>query len=176
MRYSTINTSIRESTQTRQYDGKGSYRATTNATTAIELFLDGQINRRLVPALDSTTLLNCYGVIHTVAASTFTNRRALIRNTAAGVLSFVDLDATTAGLNDVEIASSVAAASGAATLTVPVAPGVAGAGSLVFSLVQPATVGGVSTPGYVVLTYTPAVATTTYVELRADFIEAGARG
>ena len=175
MRYSTIATSIRESSQNRQYDGKGSFRAVTNSVTPVELFLDGQPSRRLVPALDSTTLLNCYGVIHTVAASTFTNRRALIRNTAAGVLSFVDLDATTAGLNDVELASSVATASGATTLTVPVAP-ISGAGSLTFSLVQPATVGGVTTPGYIVLTYTPAVATTTYVELRADFIEAGSRG
>lgn len=173
MRFSTVLTPIRESLAQRQYSGSIQYRAATNSTAPVELFIDGQPSRRLVPAIDSTTLLNCYGVCHTIAgASTFTNRRVLVRSNTAGVLSFVDLDATTAGSNDVELASSVAAASGAAVLSVPVIPGIAGAGSLVFSLV-PATV---LAPAFIAITYTPAVASSTFVEVRCDWIEAGSRG
>lgn len=173
MRFSNILTSIRESFQSRQYAGSVNYRAATTATTAVEVFLDGQVGRRLVPATDSTTLLNCYGVCHTVAgASTFTQRRVLVRCSALGVLSFVDLDATTVGLNDVEIASSVATASGATVLTVPIIPGTAVAGSFVFSLVALTS----TSPAYIAATYTPAVATATFLEVKVDFIECGPRG
>ena len=170
MRFSTILTSIRESLSTRQYSGKVDYRINTTSAAVVEVFIDGQVARRLTPALDSTTLLNCYGVIHTAAGSTFTNRRALVRCTVAGVLSLVDLDATSAN-NDVELASAINGPSGAVTGTAPVIPS-SGVGSIAFNVVQP--VGTV--PGYISVTYTPVSAAPTFVELRADFIEAGSRG
>lgn len=172
MRFSTVITSIREALQTRQTRGTVMYRGTTTNATATELFIDAQPLRRLVPATDSTTLLNCRMVCHGSASiSLFSNRKVLVRNTAAGVLSIVDLDATTVGANDVEPANAVAAASGAVVASVPVIPNT-GTNSVAFSVVAASG----STPAYIAVTATGTASTTLWWEVEIDFTEAGPRG
>ena len=172
MRYSTILTSIKEALNSKQSKGHVAYRGITTNAVATELFIDAIPSRRLVPALDSTTLLNCRMVAHGSAAiSLFSNRKVLIRHTAAGVLSVVDLDATTGGANDVEPANAVAAASGAVVASVPVIPNT-GTNSVAFSVVAATA----TTPAYIAVTATGTASTTIYWEVEIEYVEAGPRG
>ena len=172
MRFSSIVTSIREAMQMRQGSGDILFRGrTTNATTT-ELFIDGQPNRRIVPSSDSTVMLDIRGVAHySNGTSLITKSQHLFRVSAAGVITQVDLDGTTAGAQGVETAGAVAAASGAVVPKLNVlALGAANGYTLT---IVPATA---TSNAYISLSVTGIAATTIDWEFNVSYVEAGSRG
>lgn len=172
MRYSSIATSIREALQHRQGEGEVIYRGRTTGNTLTELFIDGQPSRRMVPAKDSTMLLKITGVAHySNGTSLHSDSVAMFRTTAAGVITQVDLDGTTASAQGVEVAASAATPSGAVvpklnTFTL------GGANGYTFTIV-PATA---TTDSYVALNVTGLTSVNIDWEIMVRFIEAGPRG
>jgi hypothetical protein len=172
MRFSSIATSIREALQHRQGQGEVIFRGRTTNATATELFIDGQPSRRMVPAKDSTTLIKIIGVAHySNGTSLHSDSVAMFRTTAAGVITQVDLDGTTAAAQGIELAATVAAPSGAVvpklnTFTL------GGANGYTFTIV-PATA---TADAYVSLSVTGVASVTIDWEIMVRFIEAGPRG
>lgn len=172
MRFSSIVTSIREALQHRQNQGEVIFRGRTTNATPTELFIDGQPSRRMVPAKDSTTLFKVTGVAHySNGLSLHTTSVAMFRTTAAGVITQVDLDGTTAAAQGIELAACVAAPSGAVvpklnTFTLGAANG------HTYTIV-PATA---TSDAYVALSVTGTASVTVDWELMVTFIEAGPRG
>jgi len=172
MRFSSIATSIREALMQRQGAGTVLYRGRTTNATLTELFIDAQPNRRIVPSKDSTTLIKLVGVAHySNGTSLLTDSVHMFRTSAAGVITQVDLDGTTAAIQGVETPGAVAASSGAVvpklnTLALGAANG------YTFTIV-PATA---TADAYIAVSVTGIAATTIDWELLVTFVEAGPRG
>lgn len=172
MRFSSIVTSIREALQVRQGAGEMLFRGRTTNATLTELFIDGQPNRRIVPSSDSTVLLDIRGVAHySNGTSLFTKSQHLFRVSAAGVITQIDLDGTTAGAQGVETAGTVAAPSGAVVPKLNVLT-LGGANGYTLTIV-PATA---TTNAYISLSVTGLAATTIDWEFSVEYVEAGSRG
>lgn len=172
MRFSSIITSIREAFQIRQGSDSVIYRGRTTNATLTELFIDAQPARRLVPASDSTALLNISGVAHYAnGTSLFTTSYHMFRVSPAGVITQVDIDGTTGGAQGVELASSVAAPSGAVVPKLNVLT--LGAANGYTLTIVPATA---TSNAYISFNVTGLAATTIDWEFDVRFIEAGSRG
>ena len=172
MRFSTILTNIREALSARQYSGTVKYRAALTSTAVTELPIDSQPSRRLVPALDSGTLLRVTAVLYrpTGAAVFHSTRRLLAVCSPAGVVTLTDLGDT--GL-------AVAGPSGAFAASAPTLNGtaVAATNGLQFVVVPAVLVNGaVTVPAFLRLDVSSASAALTYLEVDVEFSEAGPRG
>jgi hypothetical protein len=172
MRFSSILTSIREGLQHRQVPGPIVFRGRTTNATLTELFIDSQPNRRIVPSSDSTVLLELRGVAHYQnGTSLFTSSLHMFRCSLAGVITQIDIDGTTGGAQGVEIAGSVAAASGAVVPKTNVL-GAGVANGYTFTIV-PATA---TSNAYISLSVTGIASVTIDWELEVRFTEGGPRG
>lgn len=172
MRFSSIVTSISEAFQQRQGSGQVLYRGRTTNATLTELYIDGQPSRRIVPSKDSTTILKVVGVAHySNGTSLHTDSVHMFRTSAAGVITQIDLDGTTAATQGVETPGSVAASSGAVVPKLNVLA-LGAANGYTFTIV-PATA---TAEAYITVSVTGLAATTIDWELLVTFVEAGPRG
>jgi hypothetical protein len=172
MRFSSIITSIREALQIRQGPGAVVYRGRTTNATLTELFIDGQANRRIVPAADSSILISLRGVAHYGNGTTlFTDSQHLFRVSTAGVITQLDIDGTTGGSQGVESPGSVAAPSGAVVPKLNVLT-LGAANGYTFTVV-PATA---TSNAYIALSVTGLAATVIDWEIELKYLEAGSRG
>lgn len=170
MRFSSILTSIREAMQSNQYGGNIVFRGRTTNATPTELFIDAQPSRRIVPCTNSTVYLAIVGVAHYAnGTSLCTDSRHMFRVSAAGVITQVDLDGTTAATQGVELAGAVAAPSGAAVPKLnTMALGAANGYTLT---IVPATA---TSNAYISLSVT-GIADVVDWEFQVQFLEAGPR-
>ncbi len=118
MRYSTNSTSLAAPVLARQNGGTVVYRGTTVGNTATELFIDGQPGRRLVPDNRSGGILRLSAVaFNPVSISTGASvHQVLFQVSAAGVITLVDQDSTTAGVQDNVLAAVTTAGTRAGAL------------------------------------------------------------
>lgn len=172
MKFSSIITSIREQLQQRQGPGAVVFRGRTTNATATELFIDGQPARRISPSTDSTVMIMLKGAAHySNGTSLFTDSVHMFRVSAAGVITQVDIDGTTASAQGAETAGAVGASSGAVVPKLNVLA-LGAANGYTFTIV-PATA---TSNAYIALTVTGLAATTVDWELELKYIEAGPRG
>jgi hypothetical protein len=165
MRFSSIQTSIREPLNHRQEESVACYRGRTTNATLTELFIDAQPARRIVPAWDSTLFIRLIGVAHySNGTSLTTMSQHTFRVSPLGVITQI-------GAPGVELAGAVAAPSGAVAPKVQVLT-LGGANGYTFTIVPPTT----TSNGYIALAVTGLAATTIDWEFQMVMMEAGPRG
>lgn len=122
MRYTTSATSIASPVLARQNGGTVVYRGSTNGNTPAELFIDGQVGRRLVPDARSGGILRATAAAINVANSNTTAsvHQVLFQVSAAGVISLIDQDSVTGGAQDNVLVGVVTAGTRAGALNTSV--------------------------------------------------------
>lgn len=168
MRFSTTQTSLTTPTQPRQNGGSVVYRGVTTGNAATELFIDGQVGRRLVPDLNSggIIIVRAARYIPSLSNVNYTNFITGYITTVVGGISLLDQDSGTAGSQD----NVIIAAQGLTTRVGLINPGVGADNGILLDAVQP--VG--TTPGFLRLQVRGSASTQVIWEVQADFVEATA--
>jgi hypothetical protein len=172
MRFTTILTSIKEALSHRQGPGAFTMRGRTTNATSTELFIDGQPGRRIVPSSDSTVVLFIRGVFHySNGGSSFTDSTHLFRVSPLGVITQLDSDGTTAGVQGVEAAATVLSPSGAVVPKLS-AMSLGTANGFTLNIVAATA----TSPSYIALFANGVASVNADWEFDIKYIEAGPRG
>lgn len=174
MRFSTVQTSIGA-----QYLGRNNlievlYRGTSVDATPLELFIDQAVNRRLVPDIQSGVNLRFKAVAYNITDNTVLAGGGFVyaATSTAGVITLVDQDSVTAGVQDnVLIAVTTAGArAGAVGVTVAADNGIQ------FDVVALAGTPGTPTftPAFIRLRVRGMAAKTVAWEVYSELVEATA--
>ena len=174
MRFSTDLTSLSTPVQPRQNGGSVVYRGVTTGNTATELFIDGQARRRLLPDTPAGGLIVARAVAYNVTDNTVLagTINALFTMSSAGVLTLVDQDSTTAGVQDNVLSALTTAGTRAGVLGVTVGADNGLQFDAVPAVGTPGAPGFV--PAYIRLRVRGLAARTVNWEVQADFVEANA--
>lgn len=165
MRFSTIPTSLSIPVQARQNGGSVVYRGMTTNATPTEVFIDNQSPRRLVPEPRSGGLIITKAIAYNVTDNTTlgSTHQTMFQVSAAGVITFVDQDSTTGGVQDTALHAISLAGTRAGGLVTLASD---------FGIGYDVVAASGSTPSYIRLQVRGAANKTVAWELVVDYVEA----